>query len=313
MNAVVDVGLPVFAIAGAGWLGGRLGAFDIAGSKALNDFVYWAAFPALIFLSVSRVPIERSLDGPLLAGYGGGALAAFAVCFIAGAVFTRQTVGELVVRGQTVTFANTGYMGVPLLLTAFGEPGLLVALVLTVVNGAVMMGLAVLMIELGRGGGFARIPSAVLEVVRNPLLAAAVAGLAVAWTDPPLPEALVTFAEILGAAAPPAALFSMGLFIALNDLRAGGMAALGEVAWLSLLKLVVQPAVTWWLCGPVMGLPDVTVASAVLCAALPTGTLVFVNAYRYRLAVERTTQTILVSTVLSVVTVSGLLAWFVPG
>ena len=49
---------------------------------------------------------------------------------------------------------------------------------------------------------------------------------------------------------------------------------------------------------------------AVLMAALPTGALSFVIAQKYGIFTQRSSAAILVSTVLSVVTVSGLLAFF---
>ena len=57
-----------------------------------------------------------------------------------------------------------------------------------------------------------------------------------------------------------------------------------------------------------MGLDPLWAASAVILAALPTGSLVFVLATQYGVYVQRATAAILVSTVLSVVTLSVLLA-----
>ena len=53
--------------------------------------------------------------------------------------------------------------------------------------------------------------------------------------------------------------------------------------------------------------------SAVILASLPTGALTFVIAQRYGIYVPQATQGTLASTVLSVVTVSALLAWFKIG
>src|SRR5690606_20411553 len=77
--------------------------------------------------------------------------------------------------------------------------------------------------------------------------------------------------------------------------------------WLVLLKLLVQPALVAWLALGPLALGPLQAKSAILGAALPTGSLVFVLAYRYRLYVERSTSVILISTVLSGVTLAILL------
>ena len=108
----------------------------------------------------------------------------------------------------------------------------------------------------------------------------------------------------MGAAAGPCALFAIGLFLVGRAPKAGAL----EVSWLVLLKLVVQPAVTWWLADRVFGLDADTTAWAVILAALPTGALVFVLGQQYGVYVQRATAAILASTVLSVVTLSALFA-----
>ena len=311
MNAVIEVGLPVFAVVLAGWFGGRFGLFERAATKALNDFVYFVAFPALIFLTVARVPLARTLDGPLLAAYGGGMLGTFLLCFAVGAVTTRRRPSELVMIAHASILGNTGYMGLPLLLLAFGDDGLLPALLFTVVNGAVVVGLTIILVELDQDtvgpGVIAR--SVVLALARNPLLMATLAGLAVAIAGVAVPPPLVAFADLLGNATAACALFGMGLFLVGRPLTRGFV----EVGWLSALKLIVQPVLTWWLAVHVMHLATVPAACVVIAAAMPTGSLAFVTALRYGVGVERVTATILASTIASVVTVSVLLAWLNVG
>jgi hypothetical protein len=119
-----------------------------------------------------------------------------------------------------------------------------------------------------------------------------------------VPAPLATFADILGAAASPCALFAIGLFLAGQKVTTG----LGEIGWLVALKLVVQPAITWWLAYSVMSMDEPWAAAVVIQAALPTGALVFVLAQQYGIFVQRATATIMVSTVVSVVTLSLLFA-----
>src|SRR3546814_3623139 len=85
-------------------------------------------------------------------------------------------------------------------------------------------------------------------------------------------------------------------------------AGMAELSWLTVLKLLAQPAVTWVIAVPLLHLDPLWAASAVTLAALPTGSLVFVLASQYGVYVQRATGTILITTVFSVVTLSALLA-----
>ena len=191
---------------------------------------------------------------------------------------------EEVVRALNAMFANTGYLGVPLVAIAYGAEGLRPALVLAVYNAALLTALGIFLIELDRrrhGGWRAMVGDVAASLWRNPLLLAALAGLA--WS-------------------------ARGLFMVGNSLTHGWPETLG----LSALKLLLQPAITAALAFGPLALDPLTASVAVLCAALPTGSLVFVIAARYDILVERATAIIVVSTLLSVITLSALLSALAP-
>lgn len=312
MDTLLNVSLPVFAIILGGYLAARTGLLGQGSTAALNAFVYYFALPPLLFLSMARVPLAQIFHGPYLGAYVGGVLGTAALSVAAGLILFRRHAAELSLQGMTAVFSNTGYMGVPLFLTAFGDQGVLPALILTVFNGAVVVGVVVVLIEftLSRSGNPFRIFRDVgVALLKNPLVMAAAVGILWSAAGLPLPKPLSNFCEILGAASGPCALFAMGLSLVAN---AGGGSA-GETGWLVLLKLIVQPALTAWLAFAVFDLDPFWAMSAVILAALPTGALTFVVAQRYGLYVPQATQATLVSTVLSVVTVSAVLAWFEVG
>jgi predicted permease len=287
----------------AGFLSGRFGLLGDASSEALNRFVYYVALPALFFVSLSSVGVGEALDWSFVAAFGGALFATF-VLAIAIALFAfRARPAVLCLHGLSAIFSNTGYMGIPLLITAFGEPAKLPAIIATMITGAIVMpiGVVIVEIDIGRGGSPARILGKVSHaVIRNPLVLSAAGGLLVSFLGLPMPRAIATFCQIMGSAAGPCALFAIGLFMVGRSLRAD----LGEVAWLVLLKLLVQPTIAWWLAFEMFSMPYVWAASAVILAALPTGALVFVLAQQYDVYVQRASAAILISTVVSVVTLS---------
>ncbi len=307
MQAVLDVVLPVFGIILAGYLAGRFRILGMESSEALNRFTYFFALPALLFIGMARVPVGQVINLPFIATFLGGLFAVFALALLVARWAFPGPLAARTMGALAAVFANTGYMGIPLFLTAFGPEGTLPAVIATVLLGAVVMGTGIILIELdlSKGGGLGKaLRDVAFALLRNPLLTAPVAGLVWGALGFPLPAPLATFADILGASAGPCALFAIGLFLATRSLTAlmGGRRAI-EVTWLMALKLVVQPFVTWLL-ARWFGLDPFWTASAVILAALPTGALVFVMATQYGIYVERASAVILASTIISVVTLS---------
>jgi predicted permease len=107
----------------------------------------------------------------------------------------------------------------------------------------------------------------------------------------------------LANAAAPCALFAMGVTLALRPLRRIPV----EIVPISLLKLVVHPLLCYVMLSLMGDFSEVWLFSAVLLAALPTATNVFVIAQQYGVWVERASATILVTTCASIMTVTGLL------
>lgn len=312
MDALVNVAVPVFGLVLTGWIAGRAGVLGEASAAALNRFVYFFALPALLFAFTARAPIARTLNWPFLGAFLGGTAIALAVAVVADRVLWRNGTIETAMAGLTAVFANTAYMGVPLLLTAYGPDGALPAIVATLATSTLLIGGTIALIESRRavGPSLGLVVSQVAKVlVRNPLLVAPFLGIAVASADVAIPKPVGNYLDLLAAAAGPAALFALGL--SLVGRRLGGNAV--EVAWLTAVKLVVHPAATWLLLAYVFRVEAQWANAAIILAALPVGALVFVVAQQYEVYVERASAAVVVTTALSVITVSVLLIWLGVG
>ena len=152
-------------------------------------------------------------------------------------------------------------------------------------------------------GGAAR------AVALNPLVLAGVGGLVVATSDVTLPTVISRICGSLAAAAAPAALVAMGVFLVGKK----SSVDLIEVSWLVFLKILIHPALALWLAASVMSMDEQRIASTTISAALPTGTLVFVLAVRYRLLADQVSAVILISTLLSALTLPTLIVAFGMG
>ena len=216
MQAVINVVLPVFGIILAGYLTGRVRLLGEDSSRALNGFVFYVALPALFFISMARVDLSDPNLGPFLTAVGGGMAATFVLAIVIARSLLKYGLGEVTMHGLSGVFANTGYMGIPLLLTAYGSESLLPGVIATVFNGAVVIGLGSAVMEINKSESRRLLPvikRAWRGLSRNPLVLSAVFGLAWGQFSLPLPAPLVTFCELLADAVGPCALFAMGLFL----------------------------------------------------------------------------------------------------
>ena len=303
MGIILEIVAPVFAIVAMGWAAAAWRWMDEAAFRTLIAFTFSIASPALLFAGGTS-------------GNGGGGAAALVFFFAALVVYgfvlwlgMRRLALPLAESGLfalNCTFGNTVMMGIPLIAAAYGQAGLAVLLALIALHSMVLLSLGTVVAEIGlhRHAPVGRVLRAtVTGVVRNPIVMSVLAALVWNLLALPVPSAVRRTLELLGASSPPLALFCLGGSLA--AFRLGG--ALREVAWAVVLKLAALPLLVWGLCVA-FGLGQLETAVAVTTAALPTGANAFLLARRYETGAERSGATVLVSTLISVVTLAGVLA-----
>ena len=304
MSVIVEVILPIFAIMLAGYAAARTRLLVEGGSEAISQFVYYAAAPALAFISLYRTSLEEFFNWAFLGALGGGLVITLCLSLLVAVRFFPGSLTTYGLHGMCTMFPSTGYVGVPLLFIAFGDVGLVPAIIGVVVTGAFFLPISIIFAEIDRSKDQSRnLLRPFAGALASPLVVSAVAGLAASASGLQLPTAAVTFFDILSGAFAPCALFAAGLFMGGRKVRADPK----EVTWLVVVKLAIQPLITWWLAYRVFGLDGIWAASAVILAALPTGVPVFVVAQRYGRYVERSAAAVVVSTAVSVFTLSALL------
>ena len=311
MDTLIAVAVPVFGIVLIGYLSGRFGVLGQESAVALNRYVYYFALPPVLFAFTARAPVATLLNWPFLAAYVSGAAITAGLALIAGRMWFRLRAADLDMHVLTAVSANTAYMGVPLMLAAFGPGGALPAILATFVTTTVLAGGAITVLELLLASGTSR--SAIARHVAgtlmgNPLLIAPLLGTAFSIAGLPLPRGIGNLLDLLAASAGPCALFALGLSLVGRPL--GG--DLPETGWLVILKLIVHPLATYLMAVWVFPMDPLWAKAAIVIAALPTGATVFVIAQHYDAYTQRASTAIVVSTLLSIATIPALLIWLAP-
>lgn len=306
MEILLDIIVPVFGIVALGYAAARSGLFPHDATKGLSRFVFDYAIPAMLFRTMATTELPETIQwGYLISYFGGGYIAWIAGSLIAVSVF-RARGAEPAIAGMTGAFSNTVMLGVPLVLTTFGEVATLPLFLIIAFHSWQLLSVVTVQAEIGIGARqeMRQLPINVLKgLITNPIIIALLLGVLTNLSGLSLPGFVDTLTETLGRAALPCAVFAMGASIAAY--RIAG--AVHQAATGTVLKLALHPVLVWLLATHVFAVEPLWRDVAVILASLPVGVNVYLMAQRYQSAVAQSTTAILLSTGLSVFTVAGVL------
>lgn len=307
MAAILAVTLPFFAVVALGFAARWRGMVDDAAAKAINVFVFYFALPALLVRTLGGQPWGDIVEPRFLIAW----LIAGLVVFAMGGGFARAVIGVrgggLAIDGQAASVGNIGFLGLPLLIELLGDWAAGPVAMALVIDVALIVPLSMALIA-GMGGadgdtsgGPLRAAGRALNgLVANPFIWSILAGLALAASGWTLPQPIDLLLRFLGQAAGPAALFALGISLYSRKMAE----AAGEIAGLTVLKLVVHPLIAL-AALTLAGVPAAFVVAGTLLAGLPVANNVFVVAQAFGVHVRRASAVILVTTVLAVASVSA--------
>lgn len=296
--------LPFFALIGLGYWAGRTRFFTQEATAYLTKFVFYFALSAMLFRFTANLEPGQVWDGRLVLGY------LWATAFVYGiatavAFLRGLSVPEAAVEAQCAAIGNVGFLGIPMLRLLLGDEAVGVIVIILTIDLVVFSSLIVILITGARDGRlhFGILRSIGSGLVRNPMIVAVVLGFGWSSLDLPIPGPMNEFLGILGAAATPGALFAIGASLASKSAE-----RLSVAAWLSFAKLVLHPAFV--AVGVMLLFPvdPFTAAVAISAAALPVAGNVYILAQHYGVAPQRVSASILVSTAMSILTVTAVIA-----
>jgi malonate transporter len=306
MSDVVGLVIPFFGLIFMGFLLARITRQPLEALGWMNTFVVYVALPALFFQLLAKTPIEELTEWGFIFGAVLSTYIIFSIMFVSSVVASRGEIRESTIKGLAAAYGNIGYMGPGLAVLALGDAAAVPVALIFCFENIMHFTLSPLLMALGGGERTPPLQLArdvVRKIVLHPFIVATAIGvLAAAFHfQPPIP--VERFLDYLSRAAAPCALFAMGVTLALRPLKRVPV----ELGPIALLKLAVHPALCYIVLSWVGDFSETWVFTAVLLAALPTATNVFVLAQQYNVWVQRASASILVTTVLSVGSVTTLL------
>lgn len=285
---VLEIVSPVFLLGAVGYAWIRLGLeYRLA---FVTQLAMTLSVPCLIFTALMQTEIAPQA----LADVSIAAAAAY------GAVTVAMT-GLVAISGlpqrdylPPLTFGNTGNLGLPLALFAFGEAGLGYAVVVFAVMAVWSFTFGVWVVS---GGG------SPLKALREPMVAATLLGALFLWQGWQTPAFLTRTLELIGQIAIPIMLITLGVAVARL-----APARLGRAVMLSAVKLAVCAGLAWAI-GRAFALPDVAFGVLVIQVATPVAVTSYMLAEKYGGDADAVAGLVVASTLMSVAALPALLAF----
>jgi predicted permease len=260
-------------------------------SETLGSLVFLVGTPCLVFSTLTSIRLEAAVFGAMALS----AASALALSALLGALVLRLAGLPLNTYLSSLMHPNSGNMGLPLALFAFGEHGLALAIAYFFVHA-----LSQFTIGASLAAGTAKIG----RLLRLPIVYFIAMALAYLASGSPVPAWLANTTEVLGGLTIPLMLILLGYSLAelgVDDFKTSLALALARLA----IGLGVGVFVAW-----LLGLEGPPRGVVILLSAMPSAVFNFVFAERFGRAPQAVAGLVIVSTTLSFATLP-LLLWFV--
>ncbi len=314
MDQITAIVLPVFGIIGIGYLIAWSGIFSAETGDAISDFVFAVPIPVLLFQTIALAEIPSGA-APFLTW--AAHFIGFTLIWITGTLIVRRIFGRDaragVVGGTAAAYTNAFMLGIPLVVTAYGEEALAPISLIVAAQLPLLMVVSAILIERalivdGVSDASQKRSDMIMNVgknvITNPFVISMAIGFAWRLTGLPLIGPVATIVDRIADIASTLALLALG--IGLRKYGVSGNARAAVV--LTFLKLVAMPAIALVVVLFLVPLPPIWAKVVVIVAACPSGSNVYVVASRFRTGEALASNTIVLTTALSVVSVTFWLA-----
>ncbi|HSW07856.1 AEC family transporter [Aquabacterium sp.] len=313
--------LAIFVTVALGWAAGRMRWLGAAGgssdpARTLGNAAFYIFVPALLFRTTARLDLATMPWSTVVAFFvpvlllllgvyswarwrGAGRVATDAAPDLAA---SERAAAAPSARAIAATFGNTVQVGIPVAAALFGEKGLGIHIAVVSVHALTLMTVLTVLAEIdiararakheATAGLMRTLAATVRNTIIHPVVLPVLAGLLWHATGWPLPGAVDETLQLLGTAVAPLCLVLIGLALAYSNVAG----AVGGAVLVSVLKLLVLPALVLVVAHWGFGLAGLPLQVIVLMAALPTGSNALIFAQRYRSQEVEATTTIVLST-----------------
>ncbi|MDG1531082.1 MAG: AEC family transporter [Paracoccaceae bacterium] len=285
---VFQVVAPVFTLALIGFIWVKL---DIEYRvEFVTKLAMTVSIPCLIFVALMKTEVS----GSALTAISLASIVAYAGVTLIMFLFIKINRLSAPTYLAPLIFGNTGNLGIPLALFAFGEVGLQYAVVSFAIMAVYSFTAGIWIVS---GGGNP------LKALKEPMVGATILGGIFLWQGWETPVWITNALELLGQMGIPLMLITLG--VALARLSPAGLL---RAFWLSLAKVIICAAIAWTV-AVLFKLDDVAFAVLVLQVSTPVAVTSYLIAQKYGANAGEVAGMVVASTFLSIAFIPILLAF----
>jgi malonate transporter len=304
---------PIFVVIGLGFFAGRTGIIDNKHVGALNTLVMRFALPATIFVAISTTSRHDMLrEGELFLLLGVVMVAFYAIWYFVERRLHNVPRGKAAVQALTVAFPNCA-AGLPIMAAVIGATGDVHVAVALAAGTMLVVPPTILLLELSQAQCSA--PGAVTKsgfslasrrALTQPLVLASILGILISLSGVKLGPLVTGPLDLIGQVAGGGSAFLTGLVVSALPCVLNRQVGIATIA-----SNILEPLAVFGL-AKVLGAPPDIAKPAILIAALPAGFFGILFGVSYHANSKESGSTVLISTILSALTLAGVIDWLYP-
>ena len=270
---------PVFLLIVLGNVLRRIRVPDLSFWEVNDKLCYWVLIPALLFHFISQV----SLSSEMLYIYALIVFAGFVVTFGI-SVLIGKLIGyppEIWTSILQGSMRQNAFIALAIAGSFFGSEGLKIAslfmfIYVPTINIIIITTMVVSLKNTHQKDSKKAISNIFIEIAKNPFILAMIAGLLVSFFPREKISILIDTTELLGSAALPIMLLTIGAKIKVRDLTI----KITPIIISNSLKLIILPVVVYFI-ATYFRLSQVEIVVAVIFASVPTATMSYTLAKQF--------------------------------
>lgn len=310
--SIITIVMPLILVALLGFVCAKSQWLNRAQIDALSKFTFYLSIPAFLFYQMAQANFSDQISPELFAAFYLPVLCCYCLAwlshyFLIARKKTSSMAGSAVFSLGS-SYSNTVIIGLPILLTLFGEKVLGIIFLIITFHSALLFTLTSAISSFSvKGRNSFNGKEIIKQNLKNPLVVSISTGLVVNLIGIELPTILADSLQLMGKPAITLALFILGASLAYYHVRD----KLFSISIASLIKLVLLPALVLMTSQFLFQLPPLSVTVLVILSACPTGVNAYLIAKAHQQEQQTVAGTVVMTTLLSMLTIPLWLILFV--
>ncbi|MDN5342483.1 AEC family transporter [Oceanotoga sp. DSM 15011] len=287
-----------------GYVSRKINVFNDSGTKGLSDLVLKITLPAMIIQSMQK-EFSPELLGKVFQIVIISTVV-YLVSFIISLFFPKligSSKDELGAYKFALVFSNVGFMGFPVIKAAFGNDALFYTAIYNLPFNFLVFTLGIVLLANNKEKN-----KFDLKMFLNPGIISVLIGMIIFIFSIKLPTAVDETLSLLGSVTTPLSMLVIGSLLAKSSIK--NIFSNPKVYIISFARLFLMPIIVYFILKPFVN-DYLMIGIPLLITAMPVAANSAILAEEYGGNAELSSQTVFISTLLSIISIPLILKWFV--